>query len=148
MDILFLLPNLAATDALARHMAPHLKQGDVLALKGDLGAGKTTFARALLKALGVTGEVPSPTFTLVQTYDLRNFTIYHYDLYRLKSEQELEELGWDDALADGVVIVEWPEHAGNRMSEERLDLIFAMDESGQRFCKISGSQTWLKEIQL
>jgi tRNA threonylcarbamoyl adenosine modification protein YjeE len=89
------LADLAATQALAAAIEPHLRVGDLLALRGDLGAGKTEFARALLRARGVTGDVPSPTFTLLQTYETPGLLISHFDLYRLKSSDELEELGWD-----------------------------------------------------
>ena len=97
------LRDLIAVDDAARRLAPLLRSGDLIALQGPLGAGKTTFARALLRAFGIDEDVPSPTFTLLQTYDAPHFTIYHFDLDRLENETELEELGWDDALADGLV---------------------------------------------
>ncbi len=136
------LPDLEATKALAAALAPQLAQGDVIALVGDLGAGKTEFARALLKQLGVQGEVPSPTFTLLQTYDVSGLHISHFDLYRLKSANELEELGWDDALADGVTLVEWPERAQGRLPKERLTLRFDIDDAGNRSCVIERSGSW------
>ncbi len=126
------LPDLAATEALAREIAPTLKKGDVIALYGDLGAGKTTFARALLHALGVTGDVPSPTFTLVQTYEINGLLISHFDLYRLKSSDELDELGWDDALHDGAAIVEWPERTGSRLPARHKEMHFMLDAAGAR----------------
>nr|HPG89600.1 tRNA (adenosine(37)-N6)-threonylcarbamoyltransferase complex ATPase subunit type 1 TsaE [Hyphomicrobium sp.] len=100
---------------LAEHVAFALARGDVLALHGDLGAGKTTFTRALIRALsgGSILEVPSPTFTLVQTYELPRFDIAHFDLYRLTSSEELLELGLDLALRRGVAVVEWPSRAGD-----------------------------------
>ncbi|HEX4178589.1 MAG TPA: tRNA (adenosine(37)-N6)-threonylcarbamoyltransferase complex ATPase subunit type 1 TsaE, partial [Rhizomicrobium sp.] len=97
------LPDLDATARLGASIAGGLRAGDAVALWGDLGAGKTTLARAILNALGVTEDVPSPTFTLVQSYDTHP-PVSHYDLYRLKSSRELEELGFDDALTDGVVL--------------------------------------------
>ena len=105
------LPDLAATAELGARIAAGLRPGDLVALSGDLGAGKTTLARAILLALGVAENVPSPTFTLVQAYDTPNLRVSHYDLYRLKSESEMRELGLDDALDDGAVLVEWPERA-------------------------------------
>jgi tRNA threonylcarbamoyl adenosine modification protein YjeE len=112
-----------------------------------LGAGKTAFARAVLRALGVTGEVPSPTFTLLQTYDTTNFTVYHFDLYRLKNKSELEELGWDDACADGVAIVEWPERAEGHMPDNYLLLKFSMDEENNRFCDLQPFGVWAQRLK-
>ena len=118
----FELPNLAATEALAKRLAPHLKAGDVIALRGGLGAGKTTFARALISALmGLETEVPSPTYTLVQTYQGPDFPIFHYDLYRLEVPDEVFELGWDET-ADGLCLIEWPDRAGPHLPNWRLDL--------------------------
>jgi tRNA threonylcarbamoyl adenosine modification protein YjeE len=105
------LPDLAATAALGVRIASLLKPGDLVALKGDLGAGKTTLARAILAALAVEEKVPSPTFTLVQTYETPSLTVSHFDLYRLKTPSELEELGLDEALDRGAALVEWPERA-------------------------------------
>ena len=105
------LPDLAATAALGARIAAGLRPGDLVALAGDLGAGKTTLARAILLALGVAENVPSPTFTLVQAYDMPTLRISHYDLYRLKNASEMRELGLDDALDDGAALVEWPERA-------------------------------------
>lgn len=127
-----LLPTLASTQAFARKLAPWLKAGDVLALYGDLGAGKTTFARALLGELGVTDDVPSPTFTLVQVYEGPAFPIYHFDLYRLKQPQEVEEIGWDEACAQALTLVEWPERAGPFLPRNRLRLLFEVDPQGSR----------------
>lgn len=118
----FDLPDLAATRALAEKLAPLLKAGDVIALHGGLGAGKTTFSRALISALlGQETEVPSPTYTLVQTYDGPDFPIFHFDLYRLNSPDEVDELGWDETQ-DGLALIEWPDQAGSRLPAWRLDL--------------------------
>lgn len=118
----FELPDLAATEALAQGLAPHLKAGDVIALRGGLGAGKTTFARALISALmGQETEVPSPTYTLVQIYEGPDFPIFHYDLYRLEVPDEVFELGWDET-ADGLCLIEWPDRAGPHLPNWRLDL--------------------------
>ncbi len=132
------LPDEAATAALARRLAPWLKTGDVVALRGDLGAGKTSFARALIRALSgpdsAEREVPSPTFTLVQTYETPAGPIHHFDLYRIQTPDELTEIGWDEALGLGIVLVEWPERAGNLLPAARLDLTlgFGADPEARR----------------
>lgn len=104
----------AETAAFAAKLAPKMKPGAVLLLQGDLGAGKTVFARALIRALSGDPalDVPSPTFTLVQTYDTPAGMVWHFDLYRLKDPEEIFELGWEEALAEGIVLVEWPERLG------------------------------------
>ena len=118
----FDLPTLDATAGLAQALAPVLKTGDVIALRGGLGAGKTTFSRALIEALlGQPTDVPSPTYTLVQTYDGPNFPIFHVDLYRLETPDELFELGWDETQT-GLALIEWPDRAGDHLPAWRLDL--------------------------
>lgn len=119
----FDLPNLEDTEALAARLAPCLKAGDVIALHGGLGAGKTTFSRALISALmGQETDVPSPTYTIVQTYEAPAFPIFHFDLYRLNEPDEVFELGWDETDA-GVALIEWPDNAGAHLPTWRLDLI-------------------------
>lgn len=118
-------PSEAALARFAADVAMALEPGDCLLLRGDLGAGKTTFARAAIRALAGEGgeglEVPSPTFTLVQNYDLR-LTVAHFDLYRLSDPEELDELGLDDALETGVAFVEWPERAETRLPASAIGL--------------------------
>ena len=110
MEIACDLPDLAATEALAARLAPLLRPGDAVLLEGPLGAGKSAFTRALLRASAGDPalEVPSPTFTLVQSYDLPAGPAHHFDLYRLSGPAGLAELGWDEAR-EGIVLVEWPE---------------------------------------
>jgi len=135
------LPDLAATGALGAAIAAGLGAGDAVALWGDLGAGKTTLARAVLRALGVEEDVPSPTFTLVQTYDTPRLTVSHFDLYRLKDPRELEELGFDAALEDGAVLVEWPERAPEALPADALHVRLGMSDMG-RVARMTGPARW------
>jgi tRNA threonylcarbamoyladenosine biosynthesis protein TsaE len=118
-----MLADEAATAALAARLARQARPGDVVTLAGPLGAGKTSFARAFIAALGVPDEVPSPTFTLVQTYEAPIGTLWHFDLYRLTSPDEVDELGLDEALIEGIVLIEWPDRLGALLPRERLDLV-------------------------
>src|SRR4051812_641078 len=136
----FPLPDLDATTRLGRAIAGGLDRGDAVALWGDLGAGKTTLARAILQALGVKEDVPSPTFTIVQNYDT-DPAIAHYDLYRLKSPREMAELGFEDALDQGAVLVEWPERAPEALPPEALHVRLALRETG-RLARITGPGRW------
>ncbi|HEY1259264.1 MAG TPA: tRNA (adenosine(37)-N6)-threonylcarbamoyltransferase complex ATPase subunit type 1 TsaE, partial [Stellaceae bacterium] len=102
------LPDEMATAALAERLAGIAAAGDVIALEGELGSGKTTLARAFIAARGAGEEVPSPTFTLVQTYQAETVSIWHFDLYRLQAPEEAWELGIEEALADGISLIEWP----------------------------------------
>lgn len=103
------------TARFAKAYANTASKGDVIFLQGNLGAGKSVFARAFIQGLTENAEenVPSPTFTLMQTYTSPRGEIYHYDLYRLKSAEEIYNLEWDEALEEGIVLVEWPERLGN-----------------------------------
>lgn len=113
------LADEAATNMFGRRLAARLVPGDIVLLSGDLGAGKTALARGILAGLGHVGEVPSPTFTLVQSYEVPGvrLPVWHVDLYRLEDPEEVEELGLDEILADGALIIEWPERAGERWPE-------------------------------
>ena len=117
------LPDPAATAHLARRLADVARPGDLIALRGTLGMGKTEFARAFIQHLaGPEEEVPSPTFTLVQSYDTASGTIWHFDLYRLTRPDDAWELGFEDALADGITLIEWPERLAGALPARRLDL--------------------------
>jgi tRNA threonylcarbamoyl adenosine modification protein YjeE len=135
------LPDLAATGALGASIAAGLQAGDAVALWGDLGAGKTTLARAVLRALGVEEDVPSPTFTLVQSYDTPRLAVSHFDLYRLKQPRELEQLSFEDALADGAVLVEWPERAPEALPPDALHVRLGVGEGG-RTARLTGPARW------
>lgn len=118
------LPDEAATGRLGGRLARILAPGDVVALWGALGSGKTSLVRTMIRqALNdPEAEVPSPTFTLVQTYDLPTGTVWHFDLYRICAPDEVVELGWEEARAGGIALVEWPDRLGALLPEDRLDL--------------------------
>jgi len=141
------LTDEAATERLAVALAPALVPGDVVALAGDLGAGKTVLARALIRAL--TGdpdeEVPSPTFTLVQSYDSGSGTIWHFDLYRLGGPDEVVELGWDEAAA-GIALVEWPERLGPLLPATRLDVTLSLAGAEARRAILTGHGDWIARL--
>jgi tRNA threonylcarbamoyladenosine biosynthesis protein TsaE len=119
----FRLPDEAATARLGRALARTLGRHEAICLKGVLGAGKTTLARALIRARTNAGEeVPSPTFTLVQFYDGKGLTLAHFDLYRIERAEEANEIGLDEALEDGAAVIEWPERLGRRLPRDRLDI--------------------------
>src|SRR5262249_44267099 len=122
------LPDEEATRRFATDLAAALEPGDLITLSGDLGAGKTTFARALIRHLADDEaiEVPSPTFTLVQNYELPRFTLLHADLYRMRSAAELAELGFDDVPDGAVVLMEWPDRAAGALPADRLDIAFTL----------------------
>jgi len=140
------LADLAATEALGARIAAALSVGDAVALEGDLGAGKTTLARAILHGLGVTEEVPSPTFTLVQYYETPKLNVRHYDLYRIEKPEEVDELGLDEALDDGAALIEWPERALAWLPADRLHIAMAMKD-GMRRARISGPPRWAEPMQ-
>jgi len=136
------LANEEATRRFAADLANMLQPGDFIALAGDLGAGKTTFARAMIASLANDAaiEVPSPSFTLVQHYDLPRLRVVHADLYRLVGAEELAELGLEEN-ADAVVVMEWPDRAGSTLPEDRIDITFTLNPRGgieRRMVHISG----------
>jgi tRNA threonylcarbamoyladenosine biosynthesis protein TsaE len=134
------LPDLSATHALAARLAALLRAGDAVLLEGPLGAGKSEFARAVLRAAAGDAalEVPSPTFTLVQSYDLPAGPAHHFDLYRLDGPQGLDELGWEEAR-EGIVLVEWPDRLGALAPEDALRIALApLAQDDARRARLSG----------
>ena len=130
----FFLPDEAATERLGSALAKRLRPRDVVALQGGLGVGKTTLARAILRA--ASGDpaliVPSPTFTLVEIYDTPMGVFWHFDLYRLEEPEQVFELGWEEARVDGMALVEWAERLGTLLPRERLTVTLAMEGDGRR----------------
>ncbi len=136
------LPDIDHTERLAARVAEHAAQGDVIVLQGDLGSGKTTFARYCIQHLLYAPEdVTSPTFTLVHTYTNAPFPIWHCDLYRLRSAAEAHELGLEDAFHDALTLIEWPEIIEDILPLERLVLRFS-DKDGQREVYIEPHGKW------
>jgi len=129
-----LLEDESATERFAARLVAVVRPGDVITLKGDLGAGKTALARAMIRALvgDPEAEVPSPTFTLVQTYEAGDLVIRHFDLYRLSGPDEVIELGWDDDLDRALTLVEWPDRLGFLSPADRLELSLVIRPDGAR----------------
>ncbi|HMO68427.1 MAG TPA: tRNA (adenosine(37)-N6)-threonylcarbamoyltransferase complex ATPase subunit type 1 TsaE [Novosphingobium sp.] len=139
------LPDLAAMDRLGAAIAAALRPGDVVALSGGLGAGKTTLARAIIAALGHAGEVPSPSFAIIEPYEppAVRLPVVHADFYRLSDPREAAELGLDDYRADGVLIAEWPENAGGFGDEPGcLSVVLEPADEGRR-ALVRGGSDWL-----
>jgi tRNA threonylcarbamoyladenosine biosynthesis protein TsaE len=133
------LPDLAATERFAAGIAAQVLPGDTILLSGPLGAGKTAFARAFLRAAANDPalEVPSPSFTLVQSYDTGRGTVHHFDLWRLNGPEALAELGWEDARED-IVMVEWPDRLGALAPPDALRLDFESAEGDERIVRVDG----------
>jgi tRNA threonylcarbamoyladenosine biosynthesis protein TsaE len=141
------LPDPAATERLAAIIARQARPGDAILLSGDLGAGKTHFARAFINALTTASEdVPSPTFTLVQTYDAVAqgipVRIWHFDLYRLKSPEETLELGIDEVFAEGIALIEWPDRLGHYKPRQHLELRLAITGEAARLAALLPTEAW------
>jgi tRNA threonylcarbamoyladenosine biosynthesis protein TsaE len=130
------------TEAVGRRLAGLLRPGDVVALYGDLGAGKTTLARGILRGLGFEGEVASPTFPIVQPYETLSPPVWHVDLYRIEEPDELRELSLDEALDEGVLIIEWPERLGAALWPEALRLVLRPDGEGARLLTAQVPAAW------
>lgn len=139
-----ILADEAATAALGVAIAAVLRPGDAVCLSGPLGAGKSTLARALIRALTTPDEeAPSPTFTLVQVYEGDAITVAHFDLYRLEDPDEAYELGLDEALDDGAAVIEWPERLAGRLPPDRLDIEFELSEDARaRRVRITPHGAW------
>ena len=128
----FLSKSEQQTSDLAKKVASIAKKGDVFALYGTLGMGKSVFARSFIQYLTGVDDVPSPTFTLVQDYQSDDFEIFHFDLYRLEHPDEVFELGFEDAIFNGVCLIEWPEKAGNWLPKDVFKLDITPLDDGRK----------------
>ncbi|MFY0638831.1 tRNA (adenosine(37)-N6)-threonylcarbamoyltransferase complex ATPase subunit type 1 TsaE [Maricaulis maris] len=143
------LPDLAATQALADRLSAALRAGDTVFLTGDLGAGKTTLARTVIATLCGVEDAPSPTYTLIQTYDGEKGELWHADLYRIEQAGELDELGLEDAFGDIIVMIEWPDRLFGLVPDDRLEIHLEMagDSPGDamdtpRRARLTGFGEW------
>ncbi len=164
-DLVLELPDEAATARLARSLAAVARAGDVIALAGELGSGKTVFARAFINALpppkpapasdappgappGAPEEVPSPTFTLLQTYQRAPAPVWHFDLYRLERPEEIHEIGFEEGLGEAIVLIEWPERLGPLLPAERLELRLDFAERAEaRRATLTGTGSWTRRLR-
>ena len=137
-----ILTNEAETMKVGGRLAAVLRRGDVVTLSGPLSAGKTTLVRGLLSALGHVGEVPSPSFAIVQPYETLDLPVWHVDLYRIDDPSELAELGLDDAGDEGALVVEWPEHAGSSAWPNALALSLEPVAEGSRALTAKVPEAW------
>lgn len=140
------LPDLEATERLAAELEPLAGQGDVIALRGDLGAGKTAFARAFIRSRFGAIDVPSPTFNLVLTYGDGDSAIWHFDLYRLEDADEVHELGFEEALAGALSLIEWPDRLGSLLPADRLSLAFELATDETRVVVIHATGRWAARL--
>lgn len=143
----FDLPAETDLRALGARLGTYLRAGDTLCLTGELGAGKTTFSRGLIQSLcGADTEVPSPTYTLLQTYSAPDYDIWHFDLYRLKTPGEVWELGMEDAIYDGVTLIEWPQQMGELIPDGTLDIEILFHGEGRQ-AAITMTPQWQERLR-
>ncbi len=149
----FYLENLSDCQKLASQLAPFLQTGDIIAFTGNLGTGKTEFCRSIIHALGYKEDVPSPTFNLVQVYepemdDMEKPAVWHMDLYRLEHENDVFELGIEDAFDSAITLVEWPEKMGKFLPPEHLQIHLTLGEGeNTRLVTFGGSEYWQKRLR-
>ena len=143
-----MLQDAAASEDLGARLAPLLRARDVVALRGDLGAGKTTLARGLLRTLAGDPQmdVPSPTFTLVEVYEFPTIAVWHFDLYRLKQAEDVWELGLEQALGEAASLIEWPERLGGLLPANRLEISLQAQGDGRR-AELTGTGDWAQRLQ-
>ena len=137
-----ILKDESATAEMGARLAPLARPGDVITLSGPLGVGKTALARGFIAALGHQGDVPSPSFAIVQPYDELEPPVWHVDLYRIEQPSEIDELGLDSA-ADGVLLVEWPERVGAQLWPQALALSLDFGADGERILTVDVPPSWV-----
>ncbi|HIJ63677.1 MAG TPA: tRNA (adenosine(37)-N6)-threonylcarbamoyltransferase complex ATPase subunit type 1 TsaE [Rhodospirillaceae bacterium] len=147
-DIIIELPDEGATCALAARLARLARSGDVFALAGDLGSGKTTLARAFIRSLtDPAAEVPSPTFTFCQAYDFDYGIIWHFDLYRMEKPEDAVELGIEQAFSEGISLIEWPERLGRWLPADCLTVALTDGQTPDaRLARLSGGGGWSERL--
>ncbi|MEP6342442.1 MAG: tRNA (adenosine(37)-N6)-threonylcarbamoyltransferase complex ATPase subunit type 1 TsaE [Maricaulaceae bacterium] len=141
-----ILLNEAALIDFGASLAQYLRIGDVLSLSGDLGAGKTTFSRGVIQSILGAVEVPSPTYTLVQTYECPDYELWHCDLYRLEAPTDVLELGLVDMEEDIVSLIEWPDKMGSYLSPQALNVHIGFHETGREI-SLSGPDNWAERLK-
>ena len=146
-ELVYFASNEKATIRLGEILATFAQKGDVFALFGTLGMGKSVLARAFVQKLTQAEEVPSPTFTLVQSYEAPDFEIYHFDLYRLKSPEEIFEIGVEEALYDGVSLIEWPERMGGYLPANAFRIEIKPKDDGREIKIVNISPTKQSRLQ-
>jgi tRNA threonylcarbamoyladenosine biosynthesis protein TsaE len=137
-----ILADASETEAMGARIAPLLRRHDVIALFGDLGAGKTTLARGILRGLGFEGEVASPTFPIVQPYEALEVPVWHVDLYRIEDPAELDELALDEARDEAALLIEWPERLGDALWPDALRLGLSRAPDGGRALTAEVPAAW------
>ena len=135
------------TRDLGKRLACHLQAGDIVLLQGDLGAGKSEFARGVARGLGITGPVPSPSFTILNAYDEGRIPLYHFDWYRLESAQEIYEMGMEEQLGgDGIALIEWSERAKECLPERLLEIVIhTRDENNREISFVTHGNFFFQE---
>jgi tRNA threonylcarbamoyladenosine biosynthesis protein TsaE len=152
-ELTFYLEHLKASRAFAGKLVKYLNTGDVVTFEGTLGAGKTEFCRALIHAIGYHEEVPSPTFSLLQTYepsldDFETPAVWHLDLYRLGNSEDVLELGIEDGFDTAITLIEWPDKMGSYLPEEYLKITLSMAEhEGARHIKLTCTDYWTLKLK-
>lgn len=140
------LSSEAKTTALASKIAPLLEAGDVVLLEGALGAGKTTLARGLIRAYSGAAEIPSPTYALVEIYEGAKGALWHFDLYRLDSPGDVWELGLEEALSEGICVIEWAERVAALLPDDALRLVITIAGKNKRELKIFAPENWVNRL--